>query len=75
MCERNIAAIKALNALGYGRRGRGLTLDLVHSPQGPSLRPPSRIEADYKEIWKVRHRLQPALHARPHAIQRSARPS
>jgi radical SAM/Cys-rich protein len=49
--ERSIAAIKALNALGYGREGSGLTLDLVYNPQGPSL-PPSqqKLEADYKRI-------------------------
>jgi radical SAM/Cys-rich protein len=49
--ERSIAAIKALNALGYGREGTGLTLDLVYNPQGPSL-PPSqqKLEADYKRI-------------------------
>ena len=49
--ERSIAAIKVLNALGYGREGTGLTLDLVYNPQGPSL-PPSqqKLEADYKRI-------------------------
>jgi radical SAM/Cys-rich protein len=49
--ERSIAAIKALNALGYGREASGLTLDLVYNPQGPSL-PPSqeKLEADYKRI-------------------------
>ena len=49
--ERSIAAIKVLNALGYGREGAGLTLDLVYNPQGPSL-PPSqqKLEADYKRM-------------------------
>jgi len=49
--ERSIAAIRALNALGYGREASGLKLDLVYNPQGPSL-PPSqqKLEADYKRI-------------------------
>jgi len=49
--ERSIAGIQALNALGYGREGSGLTLDLVYNPQGPSLPPPqAKLEADYKRI-------------------------
>ena len=49
--ETSIAAIRKLNALGYGVEGSGLTLDLVYNPQGPSL-PPSqqKLEADYKRI-------------------------
>jgi radical SAM/Cys-rich protein len=49
--ETSIAAIRRLNALGYGREGSGLALDLVYNPQGPSL-PPSQaqLQADYKRI-------------------------
>jgi radical SAM/Cys-rich protein len=49
--DTSIAAIRKLNALGYGREGTGLKLDLVYNPQGPSL-PPSqqKLEADYKRI-------------------------
>jgi len=48
--DKSIAAIRALNALGYGR-GDGLTLDLVYNPQGPSLPPEqSKLEQDYKRI-------------------------
>jgi radical SAM/Cys-rich protein len=49
--ELSIAALRKLNALGYGRDGTGLALDLVYNPQGPSL-PPSQhaLEADYKRI-------------------------
>ncbi|MEO5693879.1 MAG: arsenosugar biosynthesis radical SAM (seleno)protein ArsS [Usitatibacter sp.] len=49
--ERSIDGIRRLNALGYGRKGSGLTLDLVYNPQGPSL-PPSQaqLEGDYKRI-------------------------
>src|SRR4051794_2036588 len=32
--EASIAGIRELNALGYGREGSGLTLDLVYNPQG-----------------------------------------
>jgi radical SAM/Cys-rich protein len=35
--EKSIAALKALNALGYGREGTGLTLTLVTNPVGAFL--------------------------------------
>ena len=44
--ERSIAALRRLNALGYGER---LRLDLVYNPLGPSLPPPqAKLEADYQ---------------------------
>lgn len=47
--EKSIAALKQLNALGYGRANSGLTLNLVYNPQGPSLPPNQiRLQADYK---------------------------
>lgn len=47
--DKSIAALLKLNALGYGREGSGLKLNLVYNPQGPSL-PPDQIalQADYK---------------------------
>ncbi len=46
---RSIAALRQLNALGYGRAGSGLVLNLVYNPQGPNLPPPqSALETDYK---------------------------
>jgi radical SAM/Cys-rich protein len=49
--ETSIAALRRLNALGYGQDGSGLALDLVYNPQGPSLPPPQvKLEADYKRI-------------------------
>ncbi|HXF77983.1 MAG TPA: arsenosugar biosynthesis radical SAM (seleno)protein ArsS [Usitatibacter sp.] len=49
--EKSVAAIRRFNALGYGREGSGLTLDLVYNPQGPSLPPPqAQLEDDYKRI-------------------------
>ena len=47
--ERSIAALKALNALGYGQPGSGRVLNLVYNPQGAVLPPPQGpLEADYK---------------------------
>jgi radical SAM/Cys-rich protein len=47
--ERSIAGLRQLNALGYGDPARGLVLNLVYNPQGPSLPPPqAALEADYK---------------------------
>src|ERR1700682_3662635 len=49
--ETSIAAIRALNELGYGREASGLTLDLVYNPQGASLPPPqAKLEGDYKRV-------------------------
>ncbi|MGV8892510.1 MAG: arsenosugar biosynthesis radical SAM (seleno)protein ArsS [Burkholderiaceae bacterium] len=47
--DKSIAALQKLNALGYGREGSGLTLNLVYNPQGASL-PPDQValQADYK---------------------------
>jgi radical SAM/Cys-rich protein len=49
--EKSLRALRRLNALGYGRAGSALTVDLVYNPQGPSL-PPAQagLEADYKRI-------------------------
>lgn len=44
-----IRALRKLNALGYGREGSGLELDLVYNPLGTSLPPPqTQLEAEYK---------------------------
>src|SRR5712672_2099494 len=46
--QRSIRGIQRLNALGYGK---GLVLNLVYNPQGPSLPPAQdKLEADYKRI-------------------------
>ena len=51
--DRSIAALRALNALGYGDATSGLRLSLVYNPQGASLPPPqAALEAEYKrELW------------------------
>lgn len=48
---RSLRGIAQLNALGYGREGSGLELNLVYNPQGPSL-PPAQdaLEAEYKRV-------------------------
>jgi len=54
--EKSLRAIKRLNALGYGAHAKGLELNLVYNPQGPSL-PPGQVEleADYKRVLGERH--------------------
>lgn len=47
--DKSIAALQKLNALGYGRSGSGLVLNLVYNPQGPVLPPDQQaLEADYR---------------------------
>ena len=54
--ETSIRSLRRLNALGYGREGSGLTLNLVYNPQGPSLPPPqAALEADYRRILGEQH--------------------
>lgn len=48
--KRSVHAIQKLNALGYGKAGSGLTLNLVYNPIGPYLPPPQpALERDYKK--------------------------
>jgi radical SAM/Cys-rich protein len=48
--KRSIQGLQKLNALGYGRNGSGLTLNLVYNPVGPHLPPPQpALEQDYKK--------------------------
>lgn len=52
----SIRGLRRLNALGYGRDGSGLVLNLVYNPQGPSLPPPqAALETDYKRILGDNH--------------------
>jgi radical SAM/Cys-rich protein len=52
----SIRGLQQLNALGYGRDGSGLVLNLVYNPQGPSLPPPqAALEADYKRVLGTDH--------------------
>jgi len=48
--DRSIAALLALNEVGYGAPGTGLRLDLVYNPLGAFLPPEqSKLEAKYRE--------------------------
>ncbi len=53
--QESIAALKALNALGYGS-GNGLELNLVYNPLGPYLPPPqASLQVDYKRELQQRY--------------------
>ncbi|MDE2160942.1 MAG: arsenosugar biosynthesis radical SAM protein ArsS, partial [Burkholderiales bacterium] len=54
--EARIRALQRLNALGYGKPGSGLILNLVYNPQGASL-PPAQgpLERDYQRLLGERH--------------------
>jgi radical SAM/Cys-rich protein len=52
----SIRGLRRLNALGYGRDGSGLILNLVYNPQGTALPPPqAALEADYKRVLGEQH--------------------
>jgi radical SAM/Cys-rich protein len=54
--DASVRGLRRLNALGYGRDGTGLTLNLVYNPQGASLPPPqAALEADYKRVLGDNH--------------------
>jgi radical SAM/Cys-rich protein len=56
--EKSIRALEMLNALGYGRPGSGLVLNLVYNPLGPILPPPqAALETRYREELHTRHGL------------------
>jgi radical SAM/Cys-rich protein len=47
--DKSIAGLQQLNALGYGRPGSGLVLNLVYNPQGATLPPDQvKLQADYQ---------------------------
>jgi len=47
--DKSVSALQKLNALGYGKPGSGLTLNLVYNPQGASLPPNQEVlQADYQ---------------------------
>jgi radical SAM/Cys-rich protein len=57
--ERSVAALRRLNALGYGQPGSPLLLTLVFNPLGPSLPPDqTQLEADYRRELKSRYEIE-----------------
>jgi len=56
--EASLRALKKLNGLGYARPGRGLILNLVYNPQGPTLPPAQEeLEAAYHRELKARYEI------------------
>jgi radical SAM/Cys-rich protein len=54
--HKSIEALRRLNAVGYGREGGGLTLNLVYNPVGAFLPPAQEaIERDFKRELLARH--------------------
>ena len=54
--EKSIAGIRKLNALGYGREGSGLELNLVYNPVGAFLPPAQEgLERDFKRELSKRY--------------------
>lgn len=52
---KSIAGLQQLNALGYGREGSGLLLNLVYNPVGPYLpAAQSALQADYQRELRTR---------------------
>ncbi len=53
--DKSMAALKKLNALGYGQANENLLLNLVYNPQGAFLSPMQQaLEADYRRELKQR---------------------
>lgn len=57
--EDSVSALQMLNAVGYGKEGTGLLLNLVYNPAGAFL-PPSQItlEKEYKAALKTRFNVE-----------------
>lgn len=54
--QKSIAALRRLNAIGYGQPGSELVLTLVFNPLGPSLPPPQpQLEATYRREFQSRY--------------------
>jgi len=54
--DKSIEALQALNRLGYGREGSGLTLNLVHNPVGAFLPPTQEaIEGQFRRELQRAH--------------------
>ncbi len=57
--DKSVAALRKLNALGYGRPGSGLLLNLVYNPTGAFLPPDqAALEADFRRELRARHGIE-----------------
>ena len=57
--EKSVEAMRRLNAVGYGREGTGLVLNLVYNPVGPYLpAAQAALQADYKRELKAKFGLE-----------------
>ena len=57
--KRSIEGLQQLNALGYGKTGTGLVLNLVFNPQGVSLPPlQEQLQQDYKKHLYENHQIE-----------------
>ncbi|MFW5740858.1 MAG: arsenosugar biosynthesis radical SAM (seleno)protein ArsS [Myxococcota bacterium] len=57
--QASLQALRALNELGYGRPGSGLTLNLVTNPSGAYLpAPQAALERDWKREMQRRHGIE-----------------
>jgi radical SAM/Cys-rich protein len=57
--EKSVAAMRRLNAVGYGAEWSGLVLNLVYNPVGPYLpAPQASLEADYRRELRAKFGLQ-----------------
>jgi radical SAM/Cys-rich protein len=56
--DKSIESLRRLNALGYGREGTGLVLNLIYNPVGAYLPPAQRaVEKQFKDELLKRHGL------------------
>jgi radical SAM/Cys-rich protein len=57
--QRSLAALRRLNALGYGQPDSSLSLTLVFNPTGPTLPPDQQqLEADYRRELRSRYGIE-----------------
>lgn len=57
--EKSIEGLQRLNALGYGKEGTGLLLNLVYNPVGAFLPPKQEaIEAQFRKELRARHGIE-----------------
>ena len=57
--EKSIEALKMLNAVGYGKEGTGLELNLVYNPSGAFLKPDQNaLQVDFKRRLKQKYEIE-----------------